>query len=84
MLRKDKEACSNCMLVCANCDFYDPDHVVEVYKTVECHSVSSYIQPMVTSGSVKVKEKGACKLDPDKTPHKKPDDWCGQHSEYRK
>lgn len=82
MLRKNKDACPNCSLTCANCDFYDAEHVVETVQSYWHPNVSPFtsVGGCVTSPK---KVKGACKLNPNPI-HKSPDEWCGQHSEYRK
>lgn len=80
MLRKNT-SCEKCSLTCKSCDFYDPDREVEVYVgTTSPTVIASYVSSF---GTPTVKKKGVCKLHPDPI-HKPPDDWCGQHSAYRR
>ncbi len=57
---------------CKTCVYYDANQIVNVYEGA--------IHPMIAGTFVP--KPGACKRTNHITPHKEPNDWCGEHNDF--
>ncbi len=60
---------------CKTCPYYDADVKVPVYDPPSSGVAYFPSSPPRTAS-------GGCRLQPHTTPHKTPDEWCGQHPQF--
>lgn len=63
---------------CATCPFFDLEAEVDVYPKASLWPMSVKYPP-----DVPMPHKGACRRYPQTMPHKRPDEWCGEHPRFR-